>query len=455
MQNDLIKINQKKPRILMILIGIFVFLLGFFLIWWFFLRQSDEQLQTFFSHSLSTEETIQLDNIQPSSVKELTLAQAILSQISSHSSDEGFYGDWQICTKENLNNPNYVCTPNMYPYEAEEGTNEYFSETASYRYSLPVIWSRFKYYQKTKDQEQLAFLEKDLNNLSVYLKKDQKRLLNTDTYTCSLMEEIINSDLVNSEVKNLALEICFLAVPEVSPQSNINYALHTPYRFLSGINQNDPSGVMTDGKKHEAENLKNFNSHDLITKINDNIRLIINGKLDQKNNFNQNSANFAQKELIAAIDLNSKIKLAAQKEDLTSKTQATLDNLILTEETLSWFIQSPRSFSNLDICLLKSNLSLYLTNYPESLNNEEREKFQKTLNSTVSDLIDQVICNFSLYYSQKNFDKKSLVEKISEQQNLMQNNLPGYTYRSQIFEDIYGEIFPIKINALLAGLLSL
>lgn len=455
MQNDLIKINQKKPRLLIILISLFVFLIVFFLVWWFLLRQNGEQLQTFFSHSLSTEETVHLDNTQPSSAQELTLAQAILNQISSHLSDEGFYGDWQICTKENLDNQNYICTPNMYPYEAEEGINEYFSETASYRYSIPVIWSRFKYYQKTQEQNQLTLLEKDLNNLSVYLNKDKKRLLNTDTYTCSLMEEIINSDLVNSEVKNLALEICFLAVPEVSPQSNINYALHTPYRFLSGINQNDPSGVMTDGKKHETENLKEFNSNDLITKINDNIRLIINGKLDQKNNFSQNSANFAQKELIAAIDLNSKIKLATEKENLSIKAQATLDNLILTEETLNWFVQSPSSFSNLDICLLKNNLSLYLTNYPESLNNEEREKFQKTLNSTISDLTEQVICNFSLYYNQNNFDTKSLVEKINENQKLMQNNLPGYTYRSQIFENIYAEIFPIKINALLAGLLSL
>ncbi len=453
MQNDLIKINQKKPRIIIILITFFFFLIVTFLLWWFFFRQNSNSLQPF-SNSSPTEETSLINNSQKETAPELVLAQKILHQISNHQSQEGFYGDWQICLKEK-DKQNYTCELNMYPYEMKEGLEEFYDETASYRYSIPVIWARFKYYQKTNDQEQLKLLEKDLYNLDNYLSENNERLLNTDVYNCSLMEEITNSDLISDEIKNLTTKICFIAVAEVSPKSDINYTNHAPYRFINGINENDPSGVITDGQKYNTTDLKNFNLDDLTTKINNNIELIINGKINQQNVIDQEIKNFAQKELIAAIDLNSKIKLATQKEDFKTIEQAKLDHLILTEETLTWFIKSPNSFSNLDICLLKNNLSLYLKNYPETLNAEDKDKFKKTLNSTISDLSEIALCSFAQYYNQNSFNNNELLNKINNNQEIMQNNLPGYTYRSQILKDTYGEIFPIKINALLAGLLSL
>ena len=72
----------------------------------------------------------------------VTLADEILTDLTSRTDAHGFYGQSHTCHRQNKR---YICTVDAYP-----DTNGV--ATASFRQTIDVIWARFKLFEATGDQ---------------------------------------------------------------------------------------------------------------------------------------------------------------------------------------------------------------------------------------------------------------------------------------------------------------
>lgn len=458
MQNDLIKINQKKPRRLIIFLAILLILIGAFLVW-FFIFHPQNQAKNSFLNLISHEETnSQIDNSQEKSTTNLILAEKILNQITSHQSEEGFYGDSQLCLAQTGECKTSTYSANLNP----DLDKIKLSIVSSHRENIPVAWARFQYFKKTNDQKQLSLLKTDLKNVVEKILDQPNRVLQTNTLNCALLKDITDSVLVDEEIKTFAKRLCFESEFEYHPQSNISYDqhLHSQMDFLPlGIKQEEISklsnvsvGSLIDISRSNDE-IIDFNEATLTAAITKNLKLLING---QRQNYSTNvplnhQAKFITRELLAAIDQGLATQFAQENNNLDFAQTAKLHNLILTEETLGWFNANPNLASNLDICLLQANLSQYLQNYSSSFTQEEKEKFSKILQYPNLPLKEAIICSLSQkLINQKNIDSDKLIPEISNT-NSDQYKLPfGYfDYAKE------GLVYPISTNAFLGGLLSI
>ena len=458
MQNDLIKINQKKPRRLIIFLAILFILIGVFFVWFFIFYPKNQTKKSFLDLISHEETSSQIDNSQEKSTANLTLAEKILNQITSHQSEEDFYGDSQLCLAQTGECKVSTYSANLNPDLDKIKLNI----VSSHRENIPVAWARFQYFKKTNDQKQLQLLKTDLKNVVEKILDQPNRVLQSNTLNCALLKEIADSVLVDEETKTFAKRLCFESEFEYHPQSNISYDqhLHSQMDFLPlGIKEKEISklsnvsvGSLIDISRPDNE-IINFNETTLTAAITKNLKLLINGQrqvyLTKVPLSHQ--AKFITRELLAAIDQGLATQFAQENNNLNFAQAAKLHNLILTEETLGWFNANPNLASNLDICLLQANLSQYLQNYPSSFTQEEKEKFSKILQYPNLPLKEAIICSLSQkLINQKNIDSNKLIPEISNT-NSDQYKLPfGYfDYAKE------GLVYPINTNAFLGGLLSI
>ncbi len=418
---------------------LFLIALGIGFLFWFFFKPLIN-FSSFGQNQLENLNQITPPSSTPIISSDLLLAKQILDQFTNGRSTEGFYGDEQFCDVDGEN-----CNVVTYTYADVQ-------EVSSYRYSISVAWARFKYWQKTHDEKEFILMQEDLSNIVVKVLDDPNWILQTDTYNCALLSEIIAVNEVNEEIKNNIGRICLEADFERAPLSNVSFDQHRHSAIAAmPVSKTANSSILavvpvpdfdfsdTVFQRFQVVNLKN--------QINENLKKLIAG---QRQNYSgevskEHQVNFMNRELIAAIDQN-----VAFKNSISASEAAHLHNLILTEETLAWFNNDPSLFSNADICLLKNNLSLYLRQNPQSFTTSEVEGFKnKVLNSQQQTFADQLNCALSDYFvnndSQvlKNFLKTSKKNKDLESIWKM-----GYTENN-------GAVFPVMINAYLAGILSL
>lgn len=74
--------------------------------------------------------------------------------------------------------------------------------TKSWRETAYIIWGRYKYFDKTHDESQLAKIDSDIEALL-------KNNLQINTWNCKLMQELIVSESLPLNEKNLAQNLCF------------------------------------------------------------------------------------------------------------------------------------------------------------------------------------------------------------------------------------------------------
>lgn len=267
------------------------------------------------------------------------------------------------------------------------------------------------------------------------------------------MREIATSPLIDSDYQNKAKEICFNATFESVPDGNVDFDQHNHNVLVYYRTQVDPKNnlpvVNVKNLKHDPNELITFTNANLITQINQNLNNFL-----QENYASSSSKvtldkqqNFMTREIIAAIDQTASLNLS-QNTNPTIAAEAEAHYLILTAETLSWYVGNPTDFSALDQCLLQQNLTYYLNNYQHQFNDEQIITLQNKLDQNLNNKSDQIVCQIARQYL--NPESKATDNFL----DLINNNSPdnwttGYAYLNQDNQ----VVFPLIDNALLTGLL--
>lgn len=446
MQNALIQVKQKKTKIIFLIIFIFIIIISGLLFWWFKFGKFSSFLVNFNFNSTETQNEKSSNFTDNLNVKtqELTLAKNILDQISTSTDSQGFYGDYQSCDQSYSS-----CSLNLLDY-----TNS-GELSASYRYGLTVAWARYQYFNQTGDKEQSSLIKNDLKNLVTKVLGSKKWVLQTDSFNCLFMSDIILSNEIDEETKGFAKRLCAEADFERAPDSDVSYDQHnhdllTFYVYdYSKINQettkNQVGIIPIPGEKQNQKDLILFEPGKLEASISSNLKKLTNGERNvlKSKVYDEEQPLFMTRELIAAIDQYAGSQILNGNEETKAKN---LHWLILTNETLSWFNAHPSLFSNLDICLLKANLSLYLTKHPNTINDDN---FAKILNFSNLNFDEQLVCDVANNYSNLNKQSGKEIYKNFQKLDPVYQQKNGYFYPSGI-----KNIFNINNNAILAGLLG-
>lgn len=86
------------------------------------------------------------------------------------------------------------------------------SPVESNRDGLAVIWGRFKYFEKTHDQNQNTIITTDLNT---YTNGDKVNMIQNNFWNCKLMADIWNSSEASKEQKEKSQQICLRGMDEM------------------------------------------------------------------------------------------------------------------------------------------------------------------------------------------------------------------------------------------------
>lgn len=429
--------NQKKNWLTIIIIFVIALIFGGTL--FYFLQGTSPSPVVNFSESTpSAQSSNSPKGFSPVDQK-TTLAKNILNHFSATTDNNEFYGDYQTCDQENH------CQLNLTDY-LSNGTDQ-----AAYRYDLSVAWARYQYYQLTHDPAELALLEQDLQTLVNQVLDHPTWVLQTDTFNCLLMADLVRADELDLTIKNLARRLCATADFERHPDSNVSYDQHQHDLLTFYLNDNAevnhlPVTPLVDQKPDPAS-LENFSPEQLQSAIDSLIRQLANGKRTPLNSRVSSPADqndFMTREIIAAIDQRAASQILT---DQSATAAAALHALILTEETLNWFNAQPSNFSDLDICLLKANLSQYLADNPNVITTEQ---FDRILNYGPLTFDDNLLCQIALQ-SSPNLSAQNAQEIYQIFQNLATVNQQEYGYVGPSGNNF---IFDVNKNAFLAGLLA-
>lgn len=440
-----------------ILVIVLVCLLVAFAGWWLIFR---EESSLFFRTSTDTDNRVAEVPSTATPMLELTenlkVAKAILDQFTAHRSQEGFYGQSQTCNEADL-----TCQLNTYDYSVDPVTPKQLATATSHRENIVVAWARLKYWQQTQEAEQLELLKQDLRAV-VKILDDPHRTLQTETFNCALLQDIYTALADETEIADLTKRLCTQADFEYHPESNISYDQHEhlllsfvpPTATDAEIAQMDTVGV---GNfldiTHLNEDFVTFESAQLSKQIQQNWVNLLSGQRQKYASkvLAVHQPKFMTRELMAALDQGIGSQFAQKLGEETFVQTSRLHQLILLEETLGWFNVDPSQFSSLDICLLKANLQFYLEQYPQVLTEAQKEQFAKILNAEQEALPHEITCRVAQRFAGGMInDSSDLRAKLVYDVQEPTKALPGYFYVSD-----GAIVYPVKINALLAGLLSL
>lgn len=315
--------------IVVIVVGMLVILAASVLIWRMLFNQVNE---------ISNEENVVAEVVEKP-VDNLTLAKAILDFLWTQRTVLGLYASGSVCKNKN---DLATCVP----------------KDDSWRWSLPVMWARFKYYEATLDLEELERLQTDLDNMIVNVLNANDRYLQTSEFNCAFMREISNSTLISNEYQNKAAQICFLA--EYESQA------------LVGSNINSISIV------------DDFT--ELIKKLGDSSA---SANVEASVNF------LSVADIYAGLDQIDKLNFS-QLDSYTTVEDLTVEVNLLVDYAIRTYLNQFQQFSSLEQCLFQQDVKQYLS-YAPDLNIDFPTDFYQPVQDFPLE-IDQVLnCNFAHY----------------------------------------------------------
>ena len=358
----------------------------FFVIYYFYNKDQTKQIETPIIPEEATNNNLNLESQDELKNDNLKIAKSILNFLWTQRNSLNLYSSFSTC--EDPNNLQ-TCTP------ADD----------SWRWSIPVIWARFKYYQATDDQEELMRLQSDLRNMVNNVINSDERFLQTSSYNCAMMKEIANSSLINDEIRSLAAKVCFLA--DYESQAMIN-----PEPTSSSLIENDLNDLVN--RLNEFQ----YDSNSVVTNAYGSAQ----------------TANF-----YASLDQINKLNFP-QLSQYVTKTDIIIEMQILMNYLFKIGFQNPQQFSPLEKCLFQQSIKQYLNFNPTLSNRIPANFFQDTANFNLE--INQILdCSFAHYLNQvlnKNYLQNILRSLIAEN-GLISNN----------------EAVSTNANALAAGFLTI
>lgn len=460
--------NKKKKQIIFIVI---VFLLIFFI--WFLvwkLISTDE------ANEIVIDDLIQVANVEVGKQEEkdkyLLEAEKILTHLDSQKDDYAFYGGVRQCYYNNNKKCNWIFSNNITTLIDSKDLDK-ISKYSTQRNTLPIIWARFQYYKKTGDEEQLQKIYQDIDILMKVI-DDEWLNLQTDSFNCLLMKEIIESDLIQADYQKKAQKICNENIFEVHPQSLIFYNQNRRqpliftdvYDYVSVNYPSDYAYVRLDENKKVVDKEK-FAIFDLIELKSDIQRLIVkiasDGELDEsekKNVFFEKRESFIIRENFAVIDRLAAMQINKNQGNDELKQENELDYLILLKEALSYYLFSKENYESVGRCLLFENIEYYNNEYSFNLNETLMTEIK---NKSHVDFYDKDLLSCFLVKKLLNgkvIDRNGIYKDVllSKQNSLIGDEWPGY-FKSLLKEynvndDPRGDHYiSTELNAILAGLL--
>ncbi|MDO5561408.1 MAG: hypothetical protein Q4G02_01385 [bacterium] len=274
----------------------------------------------------------------------------------------------------------------------------------TWRWSLPVMWARFKYYEATADQEELSRLQTDLDNMVTNVLNSDARFLQVGAYNCAFMQELANSKLLNDDIKAKATQICFQANSEGDSYNGIAGAEIAQAALESFLTNKEIVFAASPGGETFNIDLNGF----------------LYGNLDQ-----------TQK--LAFSNLN----------EYDTATKVINYNYARLHEILEEYVNKSEQFTPIQQCLWQENLLQYSILHPE-LQINLPDQFQKSLSEFDLNFDDFLSCAIAFNLNQ-HLGKAQLQEDIAAAD--WQNGV--------IFVGPTQPMILTNTNALAAGFLSL
>lgn len=422
MQNALIAQESKKKNIkkyILISVIIVIIAIGFFL-----LKRLLPTTSPIVSINPSPSPVIKTALTAQEESQALAIAKRILNWTWYQKDERGVYTDLSICQ---LENNSLQCSP--------------LSENN--RVIVINLWARFKYYQKTGDEEELSRVKTDLAALKTML--DGPYVIQTNFYNCILATELYQAPEFNEEEKNTLARVCEESEYELSFSSDLT-------TVESGIEVNEKITAI-------AQN----SSYDLTTDTD--IATI--------------QASFSTDDLNEVISILAPyFFFSADENALTNHDLQNTDLTITKEELLNhaltyYLYQQAHPTTSEEATINQCRLTVALATYPNqtptvklAINN----LYQQYQNINLDDAqnTDEIIaCAFAKYITNHDNDlvQRQLIALFYRQDNLINNNFQPVFFRN--LHSANDEIEPgsslnnqqvvvdLINNSLLAGLLSI
>lgn len=127
-------------------------------------------------------------NIVPDALK---IAKSTLEWVDKQKDVRGIYTHAALCSIENPD----VCTPSVMDNRSE----------------IDVLWGRYKYFNTTKDQDELNKLINDITQYS-----NEVKIIQNNSWNCKLMYDLWNSDIFTVDQKTKIRDVCFKSTYELA-----------------------------------------------------------------------------------------------------------------------------------------------------------------------------------------------------------------------------------------------
>ncbi len=409
------------------------------------------------------------EKIQPLSEDEIKnkeffmRANNIIDFIENNKTEKGFYGLYYNCSMYD----EIKCINEL----EQINKNVYGADLVMDQSSLLAItWANFKYYINTGDKKKLEIMKTNLETIDNNFNLPNKKI-KISRLGCLLMEEIVFSEHISHSDKIFAAKACNQIKFDHHPSSRILYSQNylSPLKFAN--NDYDWYEIPTefDNQKiiNQSERI-NYQPERIISEISQDIRnFYLTGKVEKESNIHQDEKErFIYREIMAAIDrigaikINEKINPEKAKADL-------IDYLLLTQETLEWYINQPERINSFYVSLIGKNLKYLILNYQTDLTEEEkqfvfdwaeREMVKQKLYTELIDfllfnkevdnkLISEILATNKQYYQWSNWNKGLLYKYFEWDIALFNQNF------AQAEEYDFFTYYDLTKNILLAGLL--
>ena len=187
---------------------------------------------------LKTKKNVNVATIAETKLDEQSkISKKTLDWLDNQKDERGFYYSSIGCSSDfKCNNPELAGT------SGHEG--------------MPVLWARFKYYQQTKDLNELEKLKIDINN---YVKGVETMEVQNDFWNCKLMYELWSSDVFDNDTKENIDKLCWTSTYLDNSDIESFAAINKEGKWLrtfTKVKNVAPEITLTDPSNIEIENLK-------------------------------------------------------------------------------------------------------------------------------------------------------------------------------------------------------
>lgn len=421
--------SKKYKQLLSLFVTLFFLSSIIFFIWTKTLGSSEYKQKKHDNFYLSADIDNNFSINDLSNDNNLVQAKNILLFINNNVDERGFYTSGLSCDLGNIDE----CEMALLDDTRREAP---YKKIAAHRDSIPVMWARLKYFERTGDEKQKQLLYQDIDNMINHIIDNEVFILQTMNLGCSVMNEIYASPKIDLEYKLKAKKICLNSSFEYADKGLISQSKLTNWSYDGGGIEIKPSKIK-----------KEFRVDDLIIEINNLIvKIFIDNEIFEEGFELKDAADERDihKELFAGIN-----KYAEYKIDNDS-TDAYLFFLLSLRQSLQWYYDNRQAFFMDNLCLLSANINQYLDQHFEYFSNEQIREIEEhvaaQLNFDIS-IFDSPLCHYLSYHIGES--KQYELKKKFDPGPAMHINKNGRYWLE------YNQYFYSTIdNALIAGLLS-